>query len=79
MRKPGQNQIVGLLGVGFDHQDEHIRITQAENYQVIMGSSESHQALQNLCGSIDQLIKDSGRVLSDYTPEEFMKLMQEIA
>ncbi len=79
MIKSGQGRIVGLLGVGFDHQDEHIRITQAENYQVLMGSGESHQALQKLCSRIDQFIKDSGQVLSDYTPEEFMELMKEIA
>jgi len=78
MRKTGQSQIVGLLGVGFDHQDEEIRITQAEDYKVIMGSRESHQALQNVCGKINQVIKESGRVLSDYTPKEFMELMQEI-
>jgi len=78
MRKTGQSQIVGLLGVGFDHEDGHTRITQAENYQVIMGSGESHQALRELCSTIDQRIKESGRELSDYTPEEFMKVMQEI-
>jgi len=79
MRNARQNQIIGLLGVGFDREDEQIRITQAENYKIIMGSSESHQALQKMCSQIDQYIKTSGRVLSDYTPEEFMELMQEMS
>lgn len=78
MKKPGQSRIVGLLGVGFDHQDGHTRITQAENYQVIMGSEKSHQALRELCSTIDRRIKESGRELIDYTPEEFMRIMQEI-
>lgn len=69
---------MGLLGVGFDRDDEQIRITQADNYQIFMGSSESHQALQKICRMIEERIQQSGRVLSDYTPEEFMKLMQEI-
>lgn len=78
MRNAGKSRVMGLLGVGFDCEDEHTRITQAENYQVLMGSGESHQALQKLCRTIDERIQQSGRVLSDYTPEEFMKLMQEI-
>ena len=78
MRKTGQSQIVGLLGVGFDHQGEEIRITQADDYKILMGSHESHKALQEICGKISQVIKESGRVLSDYTPEEFIELMQEI-
>ena len=78
MRKTGQSQIIGLLGVGFDHQGEEVRITQADDYKVIMGSGESHQALQTVCEKITQAIKESGRVLSDYTPEEFMELMREI-
>ena len=69
---------MGLLGVGFDSEDEQIRITQADNYQIIMGSGESHQALQKICRTVNERINQSGRVLSDYTPEEFMKLMREI-
>jgi len=78
MIETSQSRIVGLLGVGFDHTDEKIRITQAENYQIIMGSNSSHQALQNLCRRINETIQTSSRTLSDYTPEEFMGLMQEI-
>ena len=78
MRKTGQRRVVGLLGVGFDHEDEQIRITQSKNYKILMGSNSSHQALQKICSKIDQAIESSNRVLNDYTPEEFMELMQEI-
>ena len=78
MRKTGQSRVVGLLGVGFDHNDEQIRITRSQNYQILMGSNSSHQALQKICSKIDQTIQSSNRALSDYTPEEFMELMQGI-
>lgn len=78
MRDPGQSRIIGLLGVGFDTADEQIRITQAEQYQVLMGSGETHSALQKICRQIDDRLKASGRALSDYTPEEFMELVQEL-
>jgi len=78
MMKSGQSRVVGLLGVGFDRDDKHVRITRAENYHVLMGSNSSHQALQKICSQINKKIKTSGRILSEYTPEEFMELMQEI-
>ena len=78
MREQGQSRVVGLLGVGFDTEDGHIRITQADVYQVLMGSGETHTELQNICRRIDESIKASGRVLSDYSPEEFLKMVQEL-
>ena len=78
MRETGQSRVVGLLGVGFDSKDGQIRITQADPYHVLMGSGETHEALQKICRQIEASIKSSGRVLSDYTPEEFMELVQEL-
>ena len=78
MSETGQRRIVGVLGVGFDSEDGHVRITQADEYRVLMGSGETHDALQKICRRIDDSIKASGRALSDYSPEEFMKLVQEL-
>jgi hypothetical protein len=78
MIKEGQSRVVGLLGVGFDTQDGQIRITQADQYGVLMGSGETHEALQKICCRIDESIKSSGRVLNDYSPEEFMEMMQDL-
>ena len=78
MRETGQSRVVGLLGVGFDSKDGQIRITQADEYRVLMGSGETHEAMQKICRRIDDAIKASGRLLSDYSPEEFMELVQEL-
>lgn len=78
MSETGQSRIIGLLGVGFDSEDGQIRITQADEYRVLMGSGETHEALQKICRRIDESIKTSGRMLSDYSPEEFMELVQEL-
>lgn len=78
MSETRQSRIIGLLGVGFDSEDGQIRITRAEEYQVLMGSGETHEALQKICRRIDEAIKASGRNLSDYSPDEFMELVQEL-
>lgn len=78
MREGGQSRVVGLLGVGFDHEDGQIRITQADEYRVLMGSGETHEALQKICRRIEESLKAAGRPLNDYSPEEFMELVQEL-
>jgi len=78
MREAGQSRAIGLMGVGFDTKDGHIRITQADQYHVLMGSGETHEALQTICRRIEKTVKDAGRSLTDYTPEEFMELVQEL-
>ncbi|MEI7850561.1 MAG: hypothetical protein WCH86_01875 [Kiritimatiellales bacterium] len=78
MSETGQSRVIGLLGVGFDSKDGQIRITQADEYRVLMGSGETHEELQKICRRIDESIKAAGRTLSDYSPEEFMELVQEL-
>lgn len=78
MRETGQSRVIGLLGVGFDSEDRQIRITQADSYQVLMGSGETHEALRKICLQIEESVKASGKSLSDYSPEEFMELVQEL-
>lgn len=73
-----QKRVIGLLGVGFDTQDGQIRITQADQYRVLMGSGETHSELQNICSRIDETVKKSGRPLFDYSPDEFMELLKEL-
>lgn len=75
MNGSNQKKVVGLLGVGFDHQDGHVRITQGDRYQVLMGSEASHSELQKLCSQIEQAVRESGRELDDYTAEEFVELI----
>lgn len=78
MKKSGQSRVIGLLGVGFDTEDDQIRVTKSDQFQILMGSQESHKALQKLCLKIERVIQESGRSLNDYSPEEFMSLMGEI-
>jgi len=78
MSETGQSRVVGLLGVGFDNKDGHIRITQSDVYHVLMGSGETHTELHRICLQIEAAIKSSGKVMSDYSPEEFMRMVQEL-
>jgi hypothetical protein len=73
-----RKKIIRLLGVGFDTQDGHIRITKGEKYDVFMGSDESHDFIRNLIQDIEEAIQKRGLSLDDLTPEEFTELVESL-
>ena len=78
MNRGNKKKIVRLLGVGFDADDGHIRITKDENHDVLMGSAESHEYLQKLILKIEAELKSQGLKLEELTPDEFRDFFQAI-
>ena len=75
MRTEKRKKIIRLLGVGFDAEDGHIRITQSESHDVLMGSEQSHAYLQQLIQKIEDGLKKKGLSLEDLTPEKFSEFV----
>ena len=78
MPKANQKKIIRQLGVGFDSEDGHVRITQGDNYDVLMGSDESHEYIQHLIQRIEDELKARELTLDDFTPEEFAQFFKSI-
>ncbi len=78
MQDDKQKKIIRLLGVGFDAEDGHVRITKGENYDVLMGSDESHEYIQKLIQKIEDELKARGLSLDDLTPSEFSKIVESL-
>jgi len=78
MRTEKRKKIIRLLGVGFDTEDDHIRITNSENYDVIMGSEESHEYIQQLILKIEEELNNRGLSLDNLTPDEFTQILTDI-
>jgi phosphopantothenate synthetase len=70
-----RKKIIRLLGVGFDAEDGHVRISRGEKYDVLMGSEESHEYIRKLIQDIEKAIEERGLSLDDLTPEEFTELV----
>jgi hypothetical protein len=70
-----RKKIIRLLGVGFDAEDRHVRISRGEKYDVLMGSEESHEYIRKLIQDIEKAIEERGLSLDDLTPEEFTELV----
>ena len=70
-----RKKIIRLLGVGFDAEDGHVRITKGEKYDVFMGSDESHEYIRKLIQDIEEEIEKRGLSLDAITPDEFAELV----
>lgn len=75
MRTEKRKKIIRLLGVGYDAEDGHIRITQGENHDVLMGSEQTHEYLQQLIQKIENGLTEKGLSLEDLTPDEFSEFV----
>ena len=73
-----RQKIIRLLGVGFDAEDGHVRITKGEKYDVFMGSDESHEFIQQLIQKIEDELENRNLSLDDLTPEEFTEFVGSI-
>ncbi|MDZ8118576.1 hypothetical protein [Pontiella agarivorans] len=71
-------KIIRLLGVGFDAEDGHIRITKGDNYDVLMGSDESHEYMQQLIRKIEDALAARNLSLDDFTPDQFLDFVKNI-
>jgi len=66
-----------LLGLGLDNQDGHVRVTRGENFHLVGGSHETHQAMQEKCIKLNEKLADRGKQLEDLEHKEFLDLAAE--
>ena len=73
-----KRKIIRLLGVGFDADDGHVRITTGDKFDVIMGSDESHDYIANLIRRIEEELDAQGLNLDELSPEQFSEIVKSL-
>jgi hypothetical protein len=58
------------LGIGLD-TDGHHRLTTGENFALLGGSHETHEAMTEKAIKINEKLVAKGKTLEQVTPEEF--------
>ena len=66
-----------ILGVGLD-SDGHKRVTTGENFALIGGSKETHEAMTEKVIKINEKLKSSGKQLEKISSQEFDDLAEEV-
>ena len=67
-----------LLGLAFDANDGHKRITRGPNFLLAGGSQETHGLLQETAIKINEHLDRAGKQLADVSPRELRDIIAEI-
>lgn len=66
-----------MLGVGLDNQDGHVRVTRGDNFHLLGGSGQTHEAMQETCIKINEKLRQRGKRLEDLERGEWTDLAGE--
>jgi hypothetical protein len=66
-----------LLGLGLDGDDEVIRVTRAEVFDLVGGSEGTHRSMQEKCIKFGEKLQAAGKQLEDLEQQEFLDLAAE--
>jgi len=65
-RLPSENcRVAGLLGLAFDADDGHKRITRGKNFLLAGGSEETHVLMRETILRVNERLDERGQQLAD--------------
>jgi hypothetical protein len=67
-----------LLGVGFDADDGHTRITRGKNFYLMGGSEPTHEAMQEKAIKFNEELKKRGRQIEQLSKREFYDIAERL-
>ncbi len=73
-RSPG-----ALVGLGFDNDDGHRRITTGEQFAVLGGSAETHERMTETVVKTFEELKQRGKQLNEVRPTELAEIIKKSA
>lgn len=66
-----------LLGLGFDNNDGHKRLTKGDNFVLAGGSEETHERMTETVIKFNEKLSRKGKNMEDLSREEFIDMMRE--
>jgi hypothetical protein len=66
-----------LLGVAFDAEDGHKRLTRGKNFVLYGGSKDTHEVMQETAIKINEQLDRRGKRLEDVSVREFRDIFHE--
>lgn len=77
-RKLSEPDRAGLLGLAFDAQDGHKRITRGPNFLLFGGSQETHGVMQETAVKLNEHLERKGKHLAEVSVEELRDIVREL-
>ncbi len=77
-RKSSKNAKALLLGLGLDNKDGHLRITRGPNFQLMGGSCETHEVMQETAVKVNEELARRGKRREDEGPNEVKDILDRL-
>ena len=72
-----ERRVAGLLGLAFDNEDGHKRITRGKNFLLAGGSEQTHGMMRDTIIKVNEELDSRGLQLGDVSPEELRDLLND--
>ena len=76
--KEAREKSAALLGVAFDNDDGHTRLTRGKNFVLVGGSQDTHAVMQETAIKINEHLDRQGKRLEDTSVEELRDVCQDV-
>lgn len=73
-----QPQQAALLGLAFDAEDGHTRLTRGPNFVLAGGSHDTHAVMQETVIKVNEKLDRKGKRLEDVSPRELHDIFREV-
>jgi hypothetical protein len=77
-RLPKSKRQAALLGLAFDADDGHKRITRGPNFFLAGGSQDTHSVMQETAIKLNERLQRAGKQLGDASPKEIRDIIEDI-
>jgi hypothetical protein len=67
-----------LLGLAFDHEDGHTRLTRGKNFLLCGGSQDTHAVMQETAVKVNEQLDKRGKRLEDVSVGELRKICRDV-
>lgn len=74
-KKSPKRAAAGLLGIGFDNEDGHKRITTGEQFAIVGGSEETHGRMTETVVKTFEELKQRGKHLHQVEANELAEIL----
>jgi len=65
------------MGLGLDNDDGEIRVTRGDNFHLLGGSEETHEAMQDKCIRFNEKLQACGKEMGELARQEFLEIAAE--
>lgn len=72
-----KRRVAGLLGLAFDADDGHTRITRGKHFVLAGGSEDSHDRMRETVVKVTEKLDRRGQQLTDVSVEQLCDLLED--